>query len=100
MPQTNYPDARKFIDAGEMISDAVVCDALLEELLGAQRRAAPCGGGAGAEGGGGECAGVVVDGFPRTAVQVGGRAGVWGALWLLHFVGGAPRARLPRRGSG
>jgi adenylate kinase family enzyme len=69
-PQTNYPDARKFIDAGEMISDAVVGDALLQELLG--------GGGAAAagegEGGSGERqaghAGVVVDGFPRTAVQV------------------------------
>ncbi|KIZ03084.1 adenylate kinase 1 [Monoraphidium neglectum] len=64
---TSYPDARKFIDAGEMISDAVVCDALLEDLLGGRL------GGGGARGGGvdgGECAGVVVDGFPRTAVQV------------------------------
>lgn len=79
--QTNYPDARKFIDAGEMISDAVVCDALLEELLGGRRRGAAPGAATGAPGAGaapgaaegGEYAGVVVDGFPRTAVQVGAR---------------------------
>ncbi|KAI8474928.1 MAG: hypothetical protein J3K34DRAFT_374708 [Monoraphidium minutum] len=64
---TSYPEARKFIDAGEMISDAVVCDGLLEELLGGAGRQR---GAAAAGGAGGEYAGVVVDGFPRTAVQV------------------------------
>lgn len=66
--QTNYPEARKFIDAGEMISDAVVGDALLEALLGDGQSVGGVTGVTG--GGGGEYAGVVVDGFPRTAVQV------------------------------
>ncbi|GBF89078.1 adenylate kinase [Raphidocelis subcapitata] len=68
---TQYPEARKFIDAGEMISDAVVGDALLEALLGGLLGGGGGGGGGGGEGAaGGEYAGVVVDGFPRTAVQV------------------------------
>jgi hypothetical protein len=54
-----------------MISDGVVGDALLEALLGGGRGGGlACGGSAPAAGGAGEYAGVVVDGFPRTAVQV------------------------------
>jgi len=80
-----------------MISDAVVGDALLQALLGS----GPGGAGAGAEG---EAAhhhqqqqqqvGVVVDGFPRTAVQVGRRGGClpvgrgWRcAFWASHVIG-------------
>ncbi len=56
--QEGYPEARRLIDAGEMIPDAMVIDLLLEALLldepGVQD---------------GDL-GVVVDGCPRTAQQV------------------------------
>lgn len=55
----NAAEARKFIDAGEMIADHVVGDLLLEALL------LPASAGySTAE------LNLVVDGFPRTAVQV------------------------------
>jgi adenylate kinase family enzyme len=57
-----FPEARKYIDAGEMISDSVVGDVLLQQLL------SPFVGEPGKE------FGVLVDGFPRTALQVGGPA--------------------------
>lgn len=95
-PQTAYPEARKFIDAGEMITDAVVGDALLEALL-ADPSWAPqadassshsSGGGeaAGALGshGGHERGGIVVDGFPRTAVQVDFLKLLYDRLAALH----------------
>lgn len=56
--QASMPEARKFIDAGEMITDNVVGDILLEAIL------------KGAEGQSGHEYGLVVDGFPRTALQV------------------------------
>lgn len=56
--QESFPDARRLIEAGEMIPDTLVGDLLLEALLldepGLQ-----------------DDLGFVVDGFPRTATQVG-----------------------------
>jgi hypothetical protein len=55
--QESFPDARRLIEAGEMIPDTLVGDLLLEALLldepGLQ-----------------DDLGFVVDGFPRTACQV------------------------------
>lgn len=60
--QESYPEARRLVDAGEMIPDQMVGDLLLEALLldepGLQ-----------------DDLGFVVDGFPRTSTQErGGRA--------------------------
>lgn len=56
--QESFPDARRLIEAGEMIPDTLVGDLLLEALLldepGLQ-----------------DDLGFVVDGFPRTSCQVG-----------------------------
>jgi hypothetical protein len=53
-----WPESRRLIDAGEMVPDALVCGLLLEALLldepGLQ-----------------DDLGFVIDGFPRTAIQVG-----------------------------
>ncbi|GBF96259.1 adenylate kinase [Raphidocelis subcapitata] len=53
----SYPESRRLIDSGEMVPDSLVCDLLLGALLldspGVQ-----------------DDLGFVVDGFPRTAVQV------------------------------
>jgi hypothetical protein len=63
--QDAYPDARRLIDAGEIVPDTLVADLLLEALLldepGLQ-----------------DDLGFVVDGFPRTAVQVRCCVCVWG----------------------
>jgi hypothetical protein len=62
--QESFPDARRLIEAGEMIPDTLVGDLLLEALLldepGLQ-----------------DDLGFVVDGFPRTATQVGRRGLCW-----------------------
>lgn len=64
--QESFPDARRLIEAGEMIPDTLVGDLLLEALLldepGLQ-----------------DDLGFVVDGFPRTATQVGR-----GVCWAAH----------------
>lgn len=56
---SSAPEARKFIEAGEMIADHIVGDLLLEALL------LPVSDGLSATD-----LNTVVDGFPRTAVQV------------------------------
>ena len=55
--QNSHPDSREIINRGDMLPDTVVGDLLLEALL-IKSCAAP------------EC-GVLVDGFPRTSLQVG-----------------------------
>lgn len=55
--QEHSAEARKAMDAGEMISDVLVADLLLEAILAKGER--------------GEY-GVLVDGFPRTAMQASG----------------------------
>jgi adenylate kinase family enzyme len=64
-----------------MISDGVVGDALLEALLGGR----PGGTSSGtSSSSGGEYAGVVIDGFPRTAVQVDFLKLLYDKLAALH----------------
>lgn len=79
------PEARKFIDAGEMISDALVADVLLETLLTASS-------GEGAE------YGLVIDGFPRTACQVDVLKLLYERLQELHgrYADTPLAARFPR----
>ncbi|KAF5837183.1 hypothetical protein DUNSADRAFT_4743 [Dunaliella salina] len=52
----SHPEARAIIEKGEMIPDMLVGDILLEALLANSCKSTDCG--------------VLVDGFPRTAVQV------------------------------
>jgi len=71
--QESFPDARRLIEAGEMIPDTLVGDLLLEALLldepGLQ-----------------DDLGFVVDGFPRTSCQVGCEAGMTcDAIFNRHF---------------
>eukprot|EP00882_Tetradesmus_deserticola_P019249 GHRQ01020707.1.p1 GENE.GHRQ01020707.1~~GHRQ01020707.1.p1 ORF type:complete len:460 (+),score=213.56 GHRQ01020707.1:50-1381(+) len=67
----SYPEARRLVDAGEMIPDQMVCDLLLEALLldepGLQ-----------------DDLGFVVDGFPRTATQVDFLKLLYDKLLELH----------------
>ncbi len=60
-PQISHPEARSIIEKGEMIPDMLVGDILLEALLANSCKSTDCG--------------VLVDGFPRTAVQVGRSTG-------------------------
>jgi adenylate kinase len=50
-----YLPAKKLMDAGELVSDEVVGDALLEAIFNKESN---------------DGSGIIVDGFPRTALQV------------------------------
>lgn len=54
--QMQHPESKAIVDRGDMIPDTLVGDLLLESLLVNSCKAPECG--------------VLVDGFPRTAVQV------------------------------
>lgn len=58
--QKTHPESRVIINRGDMITDKVVGTLLLEALLINACKSPECG--------------VLVDGFPRTALQVGGAA--------------------------
>lgn len=49
------PEIKSFVDRGELVPDAMVLDALLDSILNPEKN---------------DGAGVVIDGFPRTATQV------------------------------
>lgn len=49
------PEIKSFVDRGELVPDAMVLDALLDSVLNPEKN---------------DGAGVVIDGFPRTATQV------------------------------
>lgn len=51
----NSPEIKSFVDRGELVPDAMVLDALLDSILNPEMN---------------DGAGVVIDGFPRTATQV------------------------------
>lgn len=50
-----YPPAKKLMEAGELVPDEVVGDALLEAIFNKDDN---------------DGSGIIVDGFPRTALQV------------------------------
>ena len=55
--KSEHPDSREIINRGDMIPDTVVGELLLEALLVKSCNSPECG--------------VLVDGFPRTSLQVG-----------------------------
>ncbi|KAG1678194.1 hypothetical protein FOA52_016131 [Chlamydomonas sp. UWO 241] len=80
----NHPDSRDFIERGEMLPDKVVGDVLLRELLVNSCSSPECG--------------VLVDGFPRTALQVDFLKCLADKFTFLHtaFAGTSREAQFPR----